>query len=126
MEQSYVLDSNILIYHFEGDAHIRDTLDQWFSKGIPLFISSITRIEVLAAPALLPEEERLLQQFLSRFFLSPVDARIADLAASIRRNHRLKLGDSIIASSTILLNATLVTRNIRDFKRIADLKLYSL
>lgn len=121
--QPFILDSNILIYHLQGDATIRDALAGWIPQQNRLFISAITRIEVLASPTMKPEEEDEIQQLLGRFLLLPVDATIADTAARIRRMYRLKLGDSIIAATALLTSSTLVTRNIRDFKKIPELSL---
>ena len=49
---SLVVDSNILIYHLKDDPVITTSLERWLSEGEHLFISAITRIEVLAAPVL--------------------------------------------------------------------------
>lgn len=44
----------------------------------------------------------------------------------MRRLHRLKLADAVVAASAISTHSTLVTRNIRDFKNIPGLKLASV
>ena len=118
--------AGILIYHLQGEKAIRDLLEQWFEERRRLFISAITRIELLAAPILREDEEALIQNFLNQFILLPVDAQTADVAARIRRIYRLKLGDSIIAASAILTNSILATRNVRDFKKITELGLLAL
>lgn len=124
--QTLTLDSNILIYHLRGDHAVRDALARWLLQRDHLFISAITRIEVLAAPTLKPEEEADIQRLLDGFRLLSVDTTIADVAARIRRTHRLKLDDSIIAASALLTSSTLVTRNIRDFKKTSELSLLKL
>ncbi len=121
-----VIDSNILIYHLAEDPAVTAALAEWMLGGERLFISAITRIEVLATPVMVPEEELRILHLLDRFLLIPVDARIADIAARIRRDHRLTLGDSIIAATAVLTDAVLVTRNIRDFKKVLSLPLVSL
>lgn len=123
---SFTLDSNILIYHLKQDAIVTRTLKKWLLAGEPLFISAITRIEVLAAPILKEEEEKQIIRLLEQFLLIPVDTRITDNAARIRRTYRLKLGDSIIAATALILNSILVTRNVRDFKRIKELQIQIL
>lgn len=124
--QMLTLDSNILIYHLQGDGAVRDALEHWLLQRDFLFISAITRIEVLAAPTLKPEEEMEIRLFLDRFRLLSVDTAIADVAARIRRTYRLKLGDSIIAATALLTSSSLVTRNLRDFKKISELKIVAL
>lgn len=69
------------------------------------------------------DEEAYIHQLLLQFLLVSVDEQIADMAARIRRLYRPHLGDSIIAATALLLNAPLVTRNVRDFKKIPDFPL---
>ncbi|MBI4032478.1 PIN domain-containing protein, partial [Candidatus Berkelbacteria bacterium] len=53
----------------------------------------------------------------------PVDSKIAPVAAFIRRTHRLKLADSIIAATALFTGTTLITRNTQDFRKVHRLKL---
>lgn len=124
--QSLLIDSNILIYHLKGEEKVRRALSQWSHEKNRLFISAITRIEVLAAPVLQEGEEAGIEELLSEFTLINVDIQIADVAARIRRLYRLKLGDSIIGATTLLLNASIVTRNVRDFKKVPSLEIIRL
>ena len=121
-----IIDSNILIYHLAGDPTVTDALAEWILGGERLFVSAITRIEVLAAPVMTSGEDLRIRRLLDRFLLVSVDAGIADAAAHIRRVNHLALGDSIIAATAIRMDATLVTRNIRDFKKVPELRLVSL
>jgi len=41
----------------------------------------------------------------------------------IRKAHSIKLPDAIIAVTALVYDLTLLTRNTKDFKNIADLKL---
>jgi len=43
--------------------------------------------------------------------------------ASIRKMHRIKLPDAILAASAIVLGHRLITRNVRDFRKIEGLDL---
>jgi predicted nucleic acid-binding protein len=122
----FTIDSNILIYYLEGDPAVREKLASWLLRGERLFISAITRIELFAAPALDVEEESKINKLLGSFVMLPVDAQIADVAARIKRTYRLPLGDSIIGATSFLTRAPLVTRNIRDFKKIKEITLYPL
>ena len=122
----FTIDTNILIYHLKRDENVTSNLERWFLSENRLFISTITRLEILAAPVLLEDEERQILNLLNKFFIIPVDVQIADAAAHIRRTHKLKLGDSIIAATAILTNSTLVTRNLRDFKKVSLLNIMPL
>lgn len=123
---SYTLDTNVLIYHLDGEKAVHRTLERWLLGGDRLFISAITRLEVLAAPVLEQNEIMTIQALLEQFILIPVDARVADAAASIRRLYRIKLGDSIIAATAYLMNSVLLTRNTQDFKQVENLQLLDI
>ena len=91
----YTLDTNILIYYLEGDSLVREDFVRWLLGGERLFISAITRIELLAAPILDKEEEEKIYKLLASLVMLPVDVQIADAAARIRRTYKIPLGDSI-------------------------------
>ncbi|MBI3305008.1 type II toxin-antitoxin system VapC family toxin [Candidatus Parcubacteria bacterium] len=120
------IDTNILIYHLERDQQVSKTLEQWLLDGERLFVSAITRLELFAAPILRENEEKKIYRLLEQFVLVPVDAQMADIAALVRRRYGLQLGDSIIAATALLTNSSLVTRNVRDFKKIAELNILTL
>jgi predicted nucleic acid-binding protein len=42
--------------------------------------------------------------------------------AELRKTHKIKLPDAIIAASALIYNLTLITRNTNDFKKIEGLK----
>ena len=48
---------------------------------------------------------------------------IAQRAGDFRREYNVPLDDSIIAASAVQIGATLVTRNLKDFSKIKDLKI---
>ncbi|MDZ4285045.1 MAG: type II toxin-antitoxin system VapC family toxin, partial [Patescibacteria group bacterium] len=122
---SYTVDSNILIYHLNGDEAATTFLAARANARDRLFISAITRIELLAAPALRAGEEKLILQLLAQCILIPVDLQVADSAAHIRREYRLRLGDSIIAATALLFNTPLVTHDQR-FKQVRELVVLAL
>lgn len=123
---AFTLDSNILIYHLKGDTAVTNFLEQRLIRGERIFISAITRIELFSAPVLQEGEKERIIHLLAQFTLMPVDTQISDEAARIRRLYHTELGDSIIAATAIFMNSALVTRNIRDFKRIKELSVYPL
>ena len=117
----YTLDTNTIIYYSKGDAHVTKILEDIFSKGTPLYISSITEIELFGFPHLTGEDSRWFENFLKAVTVIPVDSRLARIAGSIRRQYRLKTLDSVIAATALATGTTLVTRNTRDFKGVPDL-----
>jgi hypothetical protein len=46
-----------------------------------------------------------------------IDSRVARLAGSWKAMYDMELGDSMIAASGLLMRSTLLTRNVRDFKK---------
>lgn len=52
----------------------------------------------------------------------PVDSQLGRVAAYVRRSHGLKLADSIIAATALVNGTTLLTRNVRDFRNVPNLK----
>lgn len=107
---SYLLDSVVLIDHLNGVAAATRFIER---HGRELAVSAITRAEVLAGfdEADVPLGVALLDSF--RFL--PMDAEVADEAARIRRQTRLKLPDAIQAAFATRHGLKLATRNTKDF-----------
>ena len=106
----YLLDSVILIDHFNGVEPATTFLAE---HGSACALSVITRAETLAGFD--DEAEPLARALLDSFTALPITADIADLAARLRRRQRWKLPDAIQAAVAIHHALTLVTRNTRDF-----------
>jgi predicted nucleic acid-binding protein len=106
---SYLLDSVILIDHFNG----RPEATQFLLENRQSAISVITRAEVLTGFD--PVNEIPAKAFLSLFTTYQVTEEDADLAASLRREHRWKLPDALQAAVAINHQLTLATRNSKDF-----------
>jgi predicted nucleic acid-binding protein len=106
----YLLDSVILIDHFNGITPATAFLRRHKEE---LAISPITRAEVLTGfeQAELARPARLLMTF---GFLN-IEAATADLAARLRREQHWKLPDAFQAALAIEHDVQLVTRNTKDF-----------
>jgi len=125
LSKGHVFDSNILIYHINGqlDSAAEQALYGYFEH--PAYISVITAMEVLSWPGHSGESIAMTTAFLEIFDEIAIDADIKDIAIKIRRNYRLKLPDAVIAATALHLDLPLITRNMKDFKDIPDLKLFS-
>jgi predicted nucleic acid-binding protein len=55
-----------------------------------------------------------------------ITSRVARLAAEFRNRHQTDIADALIAATARARNATLVTRNLKDFRRIKGLRLQGL
>lgn len=109
-EREVLLDSVILIDHFNGITAATDYLREVASRAS---ISAITRAEVLTGFA--PRPAALARRLLERFRLIVIDAAVADLAAKLRRQHRWKLPDALQAAAAQHHHLFLATRNTKDF-----------
>ena len=117
-----VVDTNALIYFFNGNEKVANALE-----GEILYISSITEIELLSFSKLDEENEQQI-----RYFLEDDNCRLIELipdikerTISIRKKHRIKLPDAIIAATAIFLGIPLLTFDA-GFAKIDDLDLVLL
>ena len=123
---AYTLDTNAIVYYLKDDSNAVSLLREMFAHGAPVYISTITELELFAFSNLTVQEHALIEKILSTLSVIPVDSHIARLAAFIRRQYRLKVPDSVIAATAMFTGSTLVTRNTRDFKKVATLSLLKI
>jgi toxin FitB len=114
-----LLDSNILIYATRPE---NSFLDPWI-RPMTAQVSAISIPEVLGFPELTAEDEAIFEDWFSVLFVHAVTSPILRQAAALRRQQRMKLGDSIVAATALLTDAVLVTRNVDDFKHILEIEL---
>lgn len=121
MGERYLLDSNTIIDYIgelipEKAAIV---LDRFFDEE--LHVSVISRIEVLGYNGK-ASDMRKLGGFLAMAIILYVDQDIADKTIAIRKTHKIKLPDAIIAATALVFDFTLISRNLSDFKRITGLR----
>lgn len=127
----YCLDTNIIIDFFKKDLLIKSNIEDSIKKQTSLCITIITLAELfkLAYNSQKQEESlTLIYDFIGRVDL--IDFNI-DACRLFGQKHAelAKLGkqtqqpDLMVASIVLAHNATLVTRNPKDFINIQDLKL---
>ncbi len=105
----FTLDTNILIGYLNDDKKVTGQLLAWREAGNRFFISVITKIEILSFTLLTAEEIFKIQRFLQEFTIIPLDTQLARLTAEIRRNCKIKLGDSVVIATAKLTNSILVS-----------------
>ena len=118
----YLLDTNILIDAVAGYAPAIEILKRAVESEWVGF-SAITRLELFGYPDLSAEEEAALTAVVGELDEVSVTSDIVDTAILIRKNVRVKTPDAIIAATALGRGAVLATRNVDDFKNIADLQL---
>jgi hypothetical protein len=107
---SELFDTNILIDHLNGVAKATREIRRSHDPAI----SVITWIEVMTGAAS-PSEEAILRAFLSNFQYLAMTREVAERAAVIRRQKRIKMPDAIILATAEAAGRVLVTRNVKDF-----------
>ena len=109
-----LFDSNTVIYLSKRDIPL-SLLEQYDQH----FISVITYMEVLGYQFKEPKEEEYIKELLELFKTIYIDQEVADKVIEIRKNHRIKLPDAIIAATALTCDLVLLTRNTEDFKMLA-------
>ena len=103
---SVVLDTNTVMYFLGGKLAQLLPDDDYI-------VSVITQIELLSYPLLSPADEQEVLEFLTTVTVIDLTADIRDAAIDLRRNHRLKLPDAIIAGTAVSLGVALLTNDRR-------------
>ena len=122
----YTLDTNIIIYYFNGEAPILAFLRDQITQGAPLFVSTVTEHELYSYPHLTPQEVARIDALLTTLTVIDVDSRIAQLSGQLRAAYGIKALDSMIAATALMTGTTLATRNVRDFQRVPNLDIREL
>ncbi len=68
------------------------------------------------------EQLMILQEFVSASAIYNLDEDVIVKAIDLRKVHKIKLPDAIIAATALVYDLTSITRNVADFKYIFDLK----
>ena len=76
---------------------------------VQLLTSVIVRMELLSKRQMMDFEERGILEFLDHLAVIPLSEEIERKAIELRRSTKLKLPDSIVAATSIVLDAILLT-----------------
>ncbi|KAA3616448.1 MAG: type II toxin-antitoxin system VapC family toxin [Calditrichaeota bacterium] len=114
-----LLDSNIIIYAIKPEF---DYLRKLIADHSPA-VSAISYLEVLGYHKITPTDKQDFAEFFNTSQIVPISHSVLVQAVKVRQQHKISLGDSIVAATAMLNNLTLITANVKDFKMIQDLKL---
>ena len=89
-------------------------------------ISIIVKIELLSFSPPNPEDLQIIEALVNQCTLIDLDEDIAEKTYLLRREHRIKLPDAIIAATALANQFTLITRNTTDFRNINGLTFINL
>lgn len=119
---SWLYDSNVFIYHLNGQ--LGESGAELLRTGLLRggAYSVISRIEVLGFPQ--PDEQLAMADALfARLTPVPVDEAVIVETVRLRRNRKIKIPDALIAASALTRRLPLVTHNLADFRAIDGLTL---
>ena len=122
----YIFDTNAIIYYLNNDIKATLTIDKILKDPSPIYISSITEAELFSFPHLTIRESKQIDELLQTLTIISFDSHIARIAGLLRRTYKISIADSAIAATAIFTGSILVTRNINDFKNIANLNLLKI
>lgn len=124
MASSLLLDSDILIDHLRKEQKALEYMQREISVGSLLFISVISRTEILSGVR--KGEEETIQSLFDLLTPVDVDIAIADQAGEylmkFAKSHAVSIGDAIIAASAKEMGVILVSRNIKHYP-MKDIKI---
>jgi predicted nucleic acid-binding protein len=109
MKGKFVLDTNIIISHFEGLRRLTDIMGNFSLDNI--WVSVMTRMELLAWSNLDSEGERQVRAFLDKISIATLSPEIEAEAIALRRKTRLKIPDAIVVATAVTFDAMLVTKD---------------
>jgi predicted nucleic acid-binding protein len=120
MGKRYLIDSNIVIK--------TATVNTFDNKSI-LFLKTILdesfNISVISKIELLSKDDSLLS-FIETSNVLPLTDQIIEKTIELRRKHKIKIPDAIIAATALIHKFDLITNNVKDFSNIKGLNLVDL
>jgi len=120
----YIWDTNTVIYYLQRQfpPSAEKFMDNLADEALPV-ISAITEIELLCWKSATEKDLKVLHNFIDDVLIIELERPIKYKTADIRKRHKIKLPDAIIAATALVYELTLVSRNVSDFKIIDELQL---
>ena len=115
---SALLDTNTILYFLAGRVGAQ-------LPAVPLAASVISKIEALSYPAIKADEEKQVRAFFQAINVVSLDESISEMAILLRRRHRLKIPDALIAATALVHDMELVSAD-QHFVCIPDLRLRTI
>jgi tRNA(fMet)-specific endonuclease VapC len=115
-----LLDTNAVGLYLNDEKFIK----KYIKAGAIISISVITQLEFLSNPELTPKNKFFFEEFIELIEVYPVSRENEALVSqivTIRKKHKLKLPDAIIASTAIINGADLISADDA-FLKIHNLK----
>ena len=120
-----VVDTSVAVDHLRGGAAATAVLQAAIGGGEPLVASEVVRFELLAG---VRDSERAgLEDFFGVLSWVPVDENVSRLAGALARRYRrsnsgIDASDYAVAATSLLLEAELLTTNVRHYPMLEGLQ----
>ena len=119
-----LLDTSVAIDHLRGLPEAAELLSGLIEADELLLASEVVRFELLTGVR--KDEVKALEQFFTALSWVPVGEEIARAAGELARRHRrshsgIDDADYLIAATALLLEADLLTTNVRHFPMLTGL-----
>jgi predicted nucleic acid-binding protein len=111
------IDTNIAIYLLNGDTSLAEILNYK-----QLYASFITQLELLGYPNLSEKQIQQIEFMLENCIILDINNKIKEYTIYLRKKHRIKLPDSIVAATALYLDLPLITAD-KGFEKIHELNL---
>lgn len=119
----YLIDTNIIIDHLRSDKKATDFIENIQAGKISGIISVITECELLSSSKISEEKKKQIGRLLDIIPKLSVTSKIARKAGGFRSKYQtLEIGDALIAANCYYAGAILVTRNLKHFQIIKEIK----
>lgn len=120
-----LLDTTVAVDFLRGVPPATSLLHSLVGADELVVASELVRFELLAGAR--GSELRVLQQFFATLLWAPVDAEVARVGGELARRYRPSHGgiedlDYLIAATALLLDAELLTTNVKHFPMLPGLR----
>ena len=115
MNDSLLVDTNIVIYALQGIPHVNKLLEQR-----KIYVSFITEIELYSWPGLNDKDNQLIEDFLNSCRVVEYSSRLKQQVIEVRKKFKLKMSDAFIAASAIQNELPLVSADAI-FSKLAEI-----
>lgn len=128
--QRVLIDTNVWLYHLEGNAEFGTAASELLSAVehgvIEGVASELTLLELQVRPLRLKRQDiadhyEILLDHFPHLLLAPIIRDILGLAAVLRAKYNLKTPDAIVLATGIRHGATLAVSNDQQWQRVAEI-----
>ena len=123
---SFLVDTDIFIDYLNGIFSAKQLLDSLETK---VYYSAVTKKELFQKQGLSSTERRRIMTLLSKHRLIPVDNEIAEKFSRLMVKYaskNIRKADALIASTCWAKKLALVTRNVKHYRFIKEIRLLEI